>query len=61
MKIFADEQQQNQLYQIRADRIIDFSAQYNITASGGAPVGAVKRRGMRSLWKATYEPMVLVQ
>ncbi len=54
VKIFADEQQQRQLYQIKADRIIDFSANYNITAIGGGPVGAVKRQGMRSLWKATY-------
>lgn len=55
VKIFADEQQQNQLYQIKADRIIDFSAQYNIFINGGMPVGAVKRQGMRSLWKATYD------
>lgn len=54
VKIFADEQQQNQLYQVKADRIIDFSAQYNISATG-SPVGAVKRQGMRSLWKATYD------
>jgi uncharacterized protein YxjI len=55
VKVFADEQQQRQLFQIKADRIIDFSAQYNITAVGGGPVGAVKRRGMRSIWKATYD------
>lgn len=55
VKIFADEQQQNQLYQIKADRIMDWSAQYNISINGGGPVGAVKRQGMRSLWKATYE------
>jgi uncharacterized protein YxjI len=55
VKIFADEQQQRQLFQVKADRIIDFSAQYNITAIGGGPAGAIKRRGMRSIWKATYE------
>lgn len=55
VKVFADEGQQRQLFQIKADRIIDFSAQYNITAIGGGPVGAVKRRGMRSLWNATYD------
>lgn len=55
VKVFADEQQQRQLFQIKADRIIDFSAQYNITAIGGGPVGSVKRQGMRSLWKATYD------
>jgi hypothetical protein len=42
------------LYNIRANKIIDFSAQYNITTSAGGVVGAVKRQGMKSLWKATY-------
>ena len=55
VKIFADEAQQRQLFQIKADRVLDFSARYDITASGGGPVGAIKRQGMRSLWKATYD------
>lgn len=55
VKVYADEAQQNLLYQIKADRVIDFSARYNIAASGGGPLGSVKRQGMRSLWKATYD------
>ena len=39
---------------MKANKIIDFSAQYNIATSAGAPMGAVKRQGMRSLWKASY-------
>ena len=54
VKVFADEGQQQELYNIRANKIIDFSAQYNITTSAGGVVGAVKRHGMKSLWKATY-------
>lgn len=54
VKIFADEAQARQLYQLKANKIIDFSAQYNITTAGGAPIGAVKRQGMRSIWKASY-------
>jgi len=54
VKIFADEAQSRQLYQLKANKIIDFSAQYNITSAGGAPLGAVKRQGMMSIWKATY-------
>jgi hypothetical protein len=55
IKVFSDEGQKNELYNIKANKIIDFSAQYNITGPGGAtPIGAVKRQGMRSLWKATY-------
>jgi hypothetical protein len=54
VKVFADEQQTQQLYAINANKIIDWSAQYNITHASGVPVGAVKRQGMKSLWKASY-------
>jgi len=54
VKVFADERQQAELYDIKANKIIDFSAQYNITTFAGSPVGTVKREGMKSLWKATY-------
>ena len=54
IKVFADEGQKNQLYQMKANKIIDFSAQYNITTPAGAAVGSVKRQGMKSLWKASY-------
>lgn len=54
VKIFADEGQSQQLYQMKANKIIDFSAQYNITRPDGSAVGVVKRKGMRSIWKATY-------
>ncbi|PSR16057.1 hypothetical protein C8255_19840 [filamentous cyanobacterium CCP3] len=53
--VFADEGQTQRLYEIKADRIIDFSARYNFTDSSGAVIGAVKRKGMRSLWKAHYD------
>lgn len=55
VKIFADEKQTQLLFQLKADRIIDFSAQYNITNSAGQPIGSVKRQGMRSIFKATYD------
>ncbi|MEW6280066.1 MAG: hypothetical protein AB1758_15660 [Candidatus Eremiobacterota bacterium] len=54
VKIFSDEAQQSQLYQLKADKIIDFSARYTITTPDGATVGSVKRQGMKSLWKSTY-------
>lgn len=57
IKVFADEGQKNQLYQMKANKIIDFSAQYNITTPAGAAVGTVKRQGMKSLWKASYNIM----
>lgn len=53
--VFADKEQTRLQYNIKADRIIDFSARYNITRAEGGAVGSVKRKGMRSLWRANYE------
>ncbi|AUT03944.1 hypothetical protein CLI64_28140 [Nostoc sp. CENA543] len=53
--IFADAEQTRPLYYIKADRIIDFSARYDFTDSNGTYVGAVKRRGLKSIWKARYD------
>ncbi len=52
--IFADQSQTNLLYNIKADRVIDFSARYTFTDGSGKVLGFIKRQGMRSLWKANY-------
>lgn len=54
IKIFADEGQTKQLYQLKADRIIDWSAKYNITTTSGQAIGQLRRKGARSIFKATY-------
>lgn len=53
--VFADLEQTRPLFEIKADRMIDFSANYSFTASDGQPWGSVRRRGARSLFKAHYE------
>ncbi|MFN6497809.1 MAG: hypothetical protein RMX65_012480 [Nostoc sp. DedQUE01] len=53
--IFADTEQTRPIYYINADRIIDFSARYNFTDSNGTYIGSVKRRGLKSLWRARYD------
>jgi len=53
--VFADTQQTQPLYKMGADRVLDFSARYNFTDQVGTPLGAVKRQGMKSLWKARYD------
>jgi uncharacterized protein YxjI len=55
INVFADEQQTRHLFNIKADRVLDFSARYNFTDSRGAFLGSIKRQGMRSIWKARYE------
>ena len=54
--VFGDTAQTRPLYTIKADRVLDFSGRYQFTdAATGAPVGSVKRQGMKSLWKAQYD------
>ena len=53
--VFADEAQTRKLFEIRADRMLDFNAAYRITNATGKPIGVVRRHGMRSLWRAHYE------
>lgn len=55
INIFADENRSQQLYTIKADRIIDFSARYDFADNNGSYVGSVKRRGLRSIWRTYYE------
>jgi uncharacterized protein YxjI len=53
--VFADEAQRTPLYRIAADRVLDISARYTITSEAGRTLGALQRRGMRSIWRAHYE------
>jgi uncharacterized protein YxjI len=55
VEVFSDSSMTSKLFEINADRIIDFSANYSFTAADGTPWGAVRRKGMRSLWSAHYE------
>ena len=55
IRLFSNDSQQTPLYTIKADRIIDFSAQYNFTDAKEHTLGAIKRKGMRSIWRASYE------
>ncbi len=55
VEIFTDASQRERLAEIRADRIIDWSARYRFTDGQGGEIGAMGRRGWRSLWRANYE------
>jgi hypothetical protein len=55
VSVFADEARMRQLYTIAADHVLDFSAQYHFTNTEGIRLGAMRRLGMRSLWRAHYE------
>ncbi|HKV10584.1 MAG TPA: hypothetical protein VJ725_20755 [Thermoanaerobaculia bacterium] len=55
INVFADSSQSRQLYEINADRVLDIAARYTFTGAQGQVAGSVKRQGLRSFWKATYE------
>lgn len=53
--VYADEAQSQQTHTITADRVLDFRARYTITEQTGQTLGAIKQRGMKSLWKAHFD------
>ncbi|MCU0749767.1 MAG: hypothetical protein MUF13_09515 [Akkermansiaceae bacterium] len=55
VEIWTDKSQGTRLAEIKANKVIDWSARYFFTDAQNAPIGSVGRRGWRSLWKAHYE------
>lgn len=55
IRVFSDSGQTRQLYELEADRILDFSPRFTFRDASGQMVGAVRRQGARSLLKASYE------
>lgn len=54
VQIYSNESRTQHLFNINADRVIDWSARYTFSLPSGETVGAVKRSGMRSLFAAHY-------
>lgn len=55
VEIFTDSTRGTRLADIRANKVIDWSARYFSTDAGGKEIGSVGRRGWRSIWRAHYE------
>lgn len=54
--VFSDAEKTRPLATIEADRILDISAQYHFTSAvDQRQLGAVKRHGLKSIWKCHYE------
>ena len=53
--VYSDENKSELKYKINANKIIDFSANYEFTNNNDKVLGSVGRKGMKSLWKAHYE------
>jgi hypothetical protein len=54
VRVFEDEDQRRLLFRLNADRMWDFGAGYAVSGPDGHPIGVVRRKGMRSMWKSAY-------
>ncbi len=54
VEVFTSEDRVQKVCEIKADKIIDFSATYRFTDNNEQNFGAIQRKGMRSLWKSHY-------
>ena len=54
VQVFKDESRAQHLYNIDADRMLDWSARYTFTRPNGEILGSIKRSGMKSLVAAHY-------
>lgn len=53
--VFNNESKAEELFRIKADRWLDFNANYSISETRtGESLGKIGRRGMKSIWKSTY-------
>lgn len=55
VEVFTDNTKEKKLCDIHANKVIDWSAAYNFTNAEGNRFGGIRRKGMRSLWRAHYE------
>lgn len=55
--IYSGPDQSQLIFTMKADRVLDFSANYHFADAQGNDWGAVRRKGMRSFWSAHYEIM----
>lgn len=53
--VYSDTSKQSPIFKIKADKWIDFNTTYSFTSPSGEYVGSVGRKGMKSLWKASYD------
>ena len=57
VNVFADREQTRPVAKMGADRVLDLSATYHFEDPQGRRFGAVRRAGLKSIWRAQYEVM----
>jgi len=58
VRIFRDDSKDEEIFRINTDQIIDIGALYRFTDSRiEQPIGAIKQRGLKTIWRAHYDIM----
>ena len=52
--VFADENENQLLFQIKARRMIEIGGSYDVTAADGSPIGVLEKQFKRSLVRSTW-------
>ncbi|HYE95443.1 MAG TPA: hypothetical protein VD962_04490, partial [Rubricoccaceae bacterium] len=55
VRVFADRERTRLLYTLRANRVLDLRVAYQMADADGRPFGALRREGLRSIWKSRYD------
>ena len=55
VQVFSDQSKSELNYTIRANKWLDFTANYAISNVNGQEIGSIARKGWNSIWKAHYE------
>jgi uncharacterized protein YxjI len=54
IRFFADEQEQRELFRIKARRVIDVGGRYDVADAAGQPIGVLHKVFGRSLFRSTW-------
>ena len=54
LEVFEDKTKSKRVCTIKANKVLDFSAAYNFFTENEQSFGSIKRKGLYSIWKATY-------
>lgn len=55
VRIYRNQQKDQEIYNIRAEKVLDFNTRYNFfTSDTDEHIGSVKAKGWKSIWRATY-------
>ncbi len=55
IRFFADENERDELFRLKARQMLDVRGRFDVTAPGGEPIGALEKQFRRSLLRSTWK------